>query len=61
MMTLQQMRESKGIMKGAAAKALGISYPTYRKIERDPRRMTVLQLNKLCDFLGCRREDIFLD
>lgn len=61
MKTLAEMREAKGVKKGAMAKALGITYPTYQKIENDPKRMTVAQLNCVCKFLGCRREDIFLD
>lgn len=61
MKTLKEMRESKGVMKGAAAQAIGVSYTTYRKYERNPRLMTIIQLDKVCEFLGCTRNDIFLD
>lgn len=60
MKTLEEMRKAKGVMKGALAKELGISYPTYRKLEMDPRRMTIIQLDTVCKFLGCSRNDIFL-
>lgn len=42
------------------AHVLGITPPTYRKLERDPSLMTVAQVQKLSDYLGCSVEDIFL-
>ena len=42
------------------AHVLGITPPTYRKLERDPSLMTVAQIQKLSDYLGCSVEDIFL-
>lgn len=59
--TLRQIRERKGVMKGAVAKAIGVTYPTYRKYEENPKVMSVQQLNKACRFLGCKPSDIFLD
>ena len=58
--TLQEMRESKGVMKGAVANAIGCSYPTYKRYEENPSRMKIEQLDKACAFLGCTRDDIFL-
>ena len=59
--TLKQIRERKGVLKGAVAKAIGVSYPTYKKYEENPKVMSIQQLNAACKFLGCRRNDIFLD
>lgn len=59
--TLKQIREARGVMKGAVAKAIGVSYPTYRRYEENPRVMSIQQLDKACLFLGCKRSDIFLD
>ena len=58
--TLEQARAERGITKTAVAKAAGICYPTYLKYEKDPRLMTVGQFAKVCEFIGCRPEDIFL-
>ena len=59
-LTLKEMRESKGVMKGAVAKAIGVTYPTYKRYEENPKIMSVEKLNKACSFLGCHRSDIFL-
>ena len=61
MKILKDIRESRGIMKGAVAKAIGVTYPTYQKYEANPRLMTIEQLEKACSILGCRVADIFLD
>lgn len=58
--TLREVRESKGVMKGAVAAAIGVTYPTYQKYEEDVSLMRVGDLVKACTFLGCRIEDIFL-
>lgn len=58
--TLGEIRESRGVKKGAVAEAIGVSYPTYQRYERDPRVMRVGDLEKVCRFLHCRREDVFL-
>ena len=43
----------------AMANILGVSRPTYNKLERDPSRMTLLQAKTLADYLGCRVDDLF--
>ena len=60
-LTLKEMRESRGVMKKALVELLNTSYPTYQKYEDDPRKLSIEDLNKICEFLHCRREDIFLD
>lgn len=58
--TLREIREEKGVMKGAVAAAIGVSYPTYKKYEEDPRIMPVEKFVQACDFLGVTIADIFL-
>lgn len=58
--TLQEIREEKGVMKGAVAQAIDVSYPTYKKYEENPRIMPVDKFVRACNFLGCSVADIFL-
>lgn len=60
MQTLAQIRESKGVMKKALANCINVTYPTWQKYEADPTLMTVGQLAKVCEFLGCEMQDVFL-
>lgn len=39
--------------------AIGVSYPTYQKIERDPSRMTRAQAERAAALLGCDVENVF--
>lgn len=65
MANLKSIREQK---KGEAAKytiaeaarAIGVSAPTYRKLESNPSSITYAQAEKLSSFLGCKVSDIFL-
>ena len=59
-MTLREIRESKGVKKGAVAWAIGVSYPTYKAYEENTEKMPAGKLAQACEFLGCSREDIFL-
>lgn len=59
--TLQEIREEKGVKKGAVAQAIGVTFPTYKKYEENPQLMTVEQLVTACNFLGISMTDIFLD
>lgn len=58
--TLQEIREGKGVKKGAVAAAIGVTYPTYQKYEENPMVMPVEKFVMACDFLGCSVTDIFL-
>ena len=66
MTTLEGIREQK---KGEAAKytidavaqVIGVSAPTYRKLESNPSSITYAQAEKLSSFFGCKVSDIFLD
>lgn len=56
---LARLADARRYTADAAAKVIGVSRPTYSKIERDPSRMTVLQANTLAAYLGCSVEDLF--
>ena len=58
--TLKEVRESKGVKKGAVARAMGVVYPTYQRYE-ETNRMPSDAFAKACDFLGVSRDDIFLE
>jgi transcriptional regulator with XRE-family HTH domain len=58
--TLAEIRRSRGVTKGAMVTLLDVSYPTYQKYERDPGRMRVADLDKVCQFLHVSRDEIFL-
>ena len=40
-------------------RAIGVSYPTYQKIERDPSRMTRAQAERAAALLGCDVDELF--
>lgn len=72
MQTLEKIRESRRapfleaaskaseFSQASVAAAMGVSVPTYRKLAENPQMMTVAQLDAVCDYLDCKREDIFL-
>lgn len=62
-MGLREIRESKReeamalvrrFDKNTMCEVLGVSYPTYCKLEEDPRLMTVVQQEKAAEWLGVR-------
>lgn len=57
--TLREVREQKGVKKGAVAAAMSVTYPTYQRYE-ETNKMPALALSKACEFLGVSRDDIFL-
>ena len=58
--TLSELRRSRGVTKGAMAGLLNVTYPTWARYERDPGCMRVADLDKVCQFLHVRRDEIFL-
>ena len=56
---LAKLADAKRYTVNATAKVLGVSTPTYRMIERDPSRMTMLQAKTLAGHLGCQIDDLF--
>lgn len=54
-----RMAEAKRYTIKAAAKAIGVSCPTYTKMERDPSRMTRAQAERAAALLGCDVDDLF--
>ncbi len=52
--------EAKQFTVKAMADVLGVSEPTYRKLETDPDRLTFAQAKTLAKHLGCRIEDLFI-
>lgn len=60
MKTLEQVRKERGVTKAAVQRHLGVSQPTYDRYEAHPEKMAVADFEKVCAFLHCKREDIFL-
>lgn len=60
MRTLRDIRKAHGVTATAAARALGVSRPTYYRYEENPECMTVESALALCDFLHIAPEEIFL-
>ena len=60
MSNLKQYRESKGVKQIAVANHLGVTRPTYSKYESNPELMTIQQARLVCNYLGCKWDDIFL-
>lgn len=54
-----KMAEAKRYTIKAAAEAVGVSCPTYAKMERDPSRMTRAQAERAAELLGCDVEELF--
>lgn len=44
----------------AVARAIGVTAPTYRKIERDPRRASVETIEKLAQYFDCSADVFYL-
>lgn len=42
-----------------AAAVLGVSRPHYSELERDPKRLTAEQMDKLADYFGMEPEELF--
>lgn len=60
-MQLKEMREkarARYTVK-ALADCIGVSVPTYYRLEEHPGQMTIEQMRKLADWYGCPMEDLF--
>lgn len=57
--TLRQAREEAGFTQQQMAAKLGVSRPTYVKIEDDPSKATVAQAKAICQLLSRNYERIF--
>lgn len=65
MQGLKALRQSRAVSAkrysiAEVARVLGITPPTYRKLESNPSLLTIAQAQKLSDYFGCSIEDIFL-
>lgn len=58
--TLKQARAQAGYTQQFIANELGISRPTYVKIENDPSVATIAQAKRICTLLSKNYENIFL-
>lgn len=58
--TIRQARAHKGITQAEMAKLLEIDRGTYIKIEKDPSRATISQINKISEITHVPIGDIFL-
>ena len=57
--TLREVRKEVGFTQQYMADELGISRPTYMKIEEDPSEASVLQAKRICEILSKSYEGIF--
>lgn len=57
--TLREVRKEIGFTQQYMADELGISRPTYMKIEEDPSKASVLQAKRICEILSKSYEGIF--
>lgn len=55
--TLREIREQKGVKKGAVAAAMGVTYPTYQKYEEE-NAMPEKAYRAACEFLGMPENSI---
>ena len=58
--TLRQARTHAGLTQADIASSLGIDRGTYLRMEKDPQRATVKQINTISELTGIPAEDIFL-
>lgn len=58
--TIRQARSHAGLTQSDVAKKLGIDRGTYIKIEKEPPRATIRQINMISEITGIPVEDIFL-
>lgn len=58
--TIRQARVHAGMTQAEVAKVLGIDRGTYMKIEKEPPRATICQINKISEITGIPVGDIFL-
>lgn len=58
-MTLERARKDVGLTQQDMADELGVSRPTYAKIEANPDTATVLQAKRICEVLSRPYERIF--
>lgn len=57
--TLRTVREEAGFTQQYMADELGVSRPTYAKIEENPEKASVLQARRICEILSRSYEAIF--
>lgn len=58
--TLRQARSHAGLTQADVALLLGIDRGTYLRIEKDPQRATIRQINQISELTGIPVKDIFL-
>lgn len=58
-MTIRDARRDLGLTQDDMAERLGITRPTYAKMEEDPGSLTIETARKVCRILGRQFSDIF--
>lgn len=58
--TLRQARTHAGLTQADVANCLGIDRGTYIRMEKDPQRATIRQINQISGLTGIPVRDIFL-
>lgn len=59
--TLKELRARKDETQKQVAKALGISYQTYCKWEKDVSNVGIKKVQAMADYFGCELEEIFFE
>ena len=60
MSLLREERKRRGVMAKAVARYLGVTERTYYNYEKNPQSMKIETALKVCEFLNCSIDDIFL-
>lgn len=60
-MSIRSERLSRGLTKSATAAYLGVSRPTYDRLERDPGRLTAKRAQRLGELFGIDPATLFFD
>ena len=58
--TIKQARVLAGLTQAEMAEKIGINRSTYIKIEKDPLRATIRQINQISEMTGVSIGDLFL-
>lgn len=58
--TIKQARVLAGLTQAEMAEKIGINRSTYIKIEKDPLRATIRQINQISEMTGVSIVDLFL-
>lgn len=61
MYTVKQARVLRGFTQSKIAEKMGINIDTYRRIERNPEKITIEKAKQFCEIVGMSVDNIFFD